>query len=181
MINGGRAVFLDRDGTVVENVPYCCRPEDLRILPAAARAITLLNQEGFYVVIVTNQSGLARGYFDWPMLSKIHSKMTHELAGLGARVDAIYVCPHMPDATCACRKPRPGLVIRASTDLSIDLSRSYLVGDSLTDILAGKRSGCKTILIRTGTERVFSVPSDAAMPDYCAKDLYEATLWIVRR
>ena len=138
-----RAVFVDRDGTINRDVPYCSRPEDFELLPGAAEAIRLLNEHSFKVVVITNQSGIARGYFTEEMLAKIHDKMRSELAKHGAHVDAIYYCPHHPDDNCECRKPKPKMVLQAARDLQIDLSQSYVVGDAEMDVELARRAGCK--------------------------------------
>jgi len=138
-----KAVFLDRDGTISRDVPYCSRPEDFELLPGAAEGIKLFNEHGFKVVVVTNQSGIARGYFTEKMLAEIHDKMITQLAEHGAHIDAIYYCPHHPDDNCDCRKPRPKMVLQAATDLDIDLSQSYVVGDSEMDVELAKLAGCK--------------------------------------
>jgi histidinol-phosphate phosphatase family protein len=138
-----KAVFLDRDGTIARDVHYCSRPEDFELLLGAAEGIRLLNEHGFKAVVVTNQSGIARGYFTEGMLAKIHDKMQKELAKHGAHVDAIYYCPHHPDANCNCRKPKPKMVLQAATDLDIDLSQSYVIGDNEMDTELAKRAGCK--------------------------------------
>jgi len=138
-----RAVFIDRDGTINRDVPYCSRPEDFELLPGAAEAIKLLNEHGFKVVVVTNQSGIARGYFTEETLARIHDKMRRELAKHGARVDAIYYCPHHPEDNCECRKPKPKMVLQAAKDLDIDLSQSYVIGDDDKDIDLARRAGCR--------------------------------------
>ena len=138
-----KAVFLDRDGTIARDVPYCSRPEDFELLPDAAEGIKLLNEHGFEVVIVTNQSGIARGYFTERMLARIHEKMITQLAEYGAHLDAIYYCPHHPDDNCDCRKPKPKMVLQAVIDLDIDLSQSYVIGDSEMHTELAKRAGCK--------------------------------------
>lgn len=171
-----RAVFLDRDGTIASDVNYCRRPEDFRLLPRAADAIAVLNQAGLPVVVVTNQSGIARGYLGWDALEEIHGRMERELAAAGARVDAIYVCPHHPDEGCTCRKPQPGLLLRAAEQLGIDLTHSFVVGDREMDFLAGKSCGCRTVVVRTGP--VLPDERLVRLADYCAEDLYEGALWI---
>lgn len=138
-----KAVFLDRDGTIARDVPYCSRPEDFELLPGAAEGIKLLNEHGFKVVVVTNQSGIARGYFTERMLAEIHDKMITQLAEHGAHVDAIYYCPHHPDDNCDCRKPKPKMLFQAALDLDIDLSQSYVIGDSDMDVELARRAGCK--------------------------------------
>ena len=125
-----KTVFLDRDGTIARDVPYCSRSEDFELLSGAAEGIKLLNEHGFKVVVVTNQSGIGRGYFTEKMLAEIHDKMITQLAEHGAHVDAIYYCPHHPDDKCECRKPKPKMVLQAARDLDIDLSQSYVIGDS---------------------------------------------------
>lgn len=174
-----RAVFLDRDGTITEDVHYCCRPEDVSLLPEAAKAIALLNGAGMPVVIVTNQSGISRGYFDWRTLEAIHEELRRALTRERARVDAIYVCPHHPDDGCACRKPQPGLLLRAARDLNLELSSSYMVGDQRKDILAGHACGCTTVLVDTGPRRAEEPGAGDIMPDFRASDLYAAAQWIV--
>lgn len=143
-----RAVFLDRDGTMARDVHFCCRPEDLELFPDTAQAIRLLNEYGFKVIIVTNQSGIGRGYFTEEALAEMHLKMEGELAEEGARVDGIYYCPHQPDDNCECRKPRPKLVLQAVRDFDIDLEHSFVVGDRQEDMDLGKTLGCRTVLVR---------------------------------
>lgn len=148
-----RAVFLDRDGTIARDVDYCRRPEDLDIFPAAGEAVRLLNNHGFKVVVITNQSGIARGYFNEQTLASIHQKMADELGRSGAKLDAIYHCPHHPDDSCECRKPKTALFRRAAQEMNIEFSLSYIVGDSSIDIKAGKALGCKTVLVTTGPQK----------------------------
>jgi len=138
-----KAVFLDRDGTIARDVPYCSRPEDFELLPGTAEGIKLLNEHGFKVVVVTNQSGIARGYFTERMLAKIHQKMITKLANHGANIYAIYYCPHHPDANCDCRKPKPKMVLQAAIDLDINLSQSYVIGDGEMDVELARQAGCK--------------------------------------
>lgn len=138
-----KAVFLDRDGTIARDVPYCSRPEDFELLPGVAEGIKELNKHGFKVVVITNQSGIARGYFTEEMLARIHDKMLKELAQQGAQVDAIYYCPHHPDDNCDCRKPKPEMVFEAARDLDIDLSQSYVIGDNEMDMELARRAGCR--------------------------------------
>lgn len=171
-----RAVFLDRDGTMAEDVSYCRRPEDFRLLPNTARAIKLLNEHCFKVIVVTNQSGVGRGYFTEETLAEIHEKMKRELAREGARVDAIYYCPHHPDDNCDCRKPKPGMILRAANDYDIDLKRSFVMGDMPSDIAMGQATGCRTILI--GNRPPMS--GGEAAPEAIARDILEAAYSIVR-
>jgi D,D-heptose 1,7-bisphosphate phosphatase len=175
---GMKAVFLDRDGTIARDVHYCCRPDDFEILPAVPDAIRLLNENGFKVVVITNQSGIARGYFTEETLAQIHDKMRRELARYGAWVDAIYYCPHHPDDKCDCRKPKTTLFHRAAKEHDINFDASYVVGDAQMDIEAGKALGCRTILVTTGPGKGESI---VAPPDYIADSLLEAVQWIVKQ
>ena len=199
MVEMNRTVFLDRDGTIARDVHYCHRPEDFEILPTVPEAIKLLNENGFKVVVITNQSGIARGYFTEGTLAQIHQKMQDELAKYGARVDAIYYCPHHPDDGCQCRKPKTALFLKAAEEHNIDLKNSYMVGDQQMDIDAGKALGCKTALVTTGPQPPISSPQspvpslqspvpspqsadlnpELQMPDYTARNLLEAARWIV--
>lgn len=174
-----RTVFLDRDGTIARDVHYCRRVEDFEILPTVPQAIRLLNENGFKVVVITNQSGIARGYFTEETLLLIHQKMQEELARCNARVDAIYFCPHHPDEGCLCRKPKPALLLRAAVEVNIDLTLSYMVGDGQMDVQAGKAAGCKTVLMATGPNQGENQSLNQA-PDYVADSLYKAVEWIIR-
>ena len=165
------AVFLDRDGTMAPDVPYCHRPEDLNLFPGVAEAVRRLNQAGFKVIVVTNQSGIARGYFTHETLADIHAKMERDLALAGARLDGIYYCPHHPDEGCDCRKPKPVMLFQAALDHGIDLANSYLVGDSSIDIQAGRAAGCRTVLVTQ--ESHVSTCADAT-----AESIMDATRWI---
>ncbi|MBT9132808.1 MAG: D-glycero-alpha-D-manno-heptose-1,7-bisphosphate 7-phosphatase [Firmicutes bacterium] len=172
-----KAVFLDRDGTMAKDVHYCSRPEDFELFPYTAKAIRLLNEHGFKVVVITNQSGIARGYFTEETLAEIHEKMKRELAKEGALVDGIYYCPHHPDDNCNCRKPKPKLVLQAAKDFDIDLKHSFAVGDLQMDIELGKAVGCKTILV---SDLASTMDNAIASPDFSALDLSEAAQAIVR-
>lgn len=165
-MSGGRrarpAVFLDRDGTINEEVDYLSDPADLVLLPGAAAAIRRWNGAGYLVVVVTNQSGIARGLLDEERLREIHDRLQRMLAREGAAIDAFYHCPHHPDfgepplrERCGCRKPAPGMLLRAAEELHLDLERSWIVGDSLRDLEAGAAVGVRGILVETGkTERI---------------------------
>jgi histidinol-phosphate phosphatase family protein len=172
-----RAVFLDRDGTIARDVHYCRCPEDFELLPTVPEAIKLLNDSGFKVIVITNQSGIARGYFTEQMLALIHQKMKDELAKHGAKVDAIYYCPHHPDDGCDCRKPKTALFHRATQEMEIDFNLSYVIGDLPMDIEAGRALGCKTILVTTGPKGGNAVLD---RPDYIADSLIKAALWITK-
>lgn len=143
-------VLLDRDGTLIAERHYLARVEDVELLPSSARGLRLLNHAGFGLAVVTNQSGLARGYFDWTALNAIHAHMTRLLANAGVSLAGIFVCPHAPDDGCDCRKPLPGLAHRAAAELHFDPAASFVVGDKPCDIELGRRLGAVTILVRTG-------------------------------
>jgi D-glycero-D-manno-heptose 1,7-bisphosphate phosphatase len=151
------AVFLDRDGTINEEVGYMDCLEKLMLIPAAAEAIRLINASGMKAVVVTNQSGVARGLFDESFVDAVHLRLREMLRAEGAFLDGIYFCPHHPTEgqerylmTCDCRKPAPGLLLQAATNLHLEPVRSYMVGDTLKDIEAGARVGARGVLVRTG-------------------------------
>ena len=155
--SGRRAVFLDRDGTINIEKEYLYRPDEFEFVPGAPEGIALLNSAGFVVVVVTNQSGIARGYYGEDDVQRLHRHMDECLARAGARVDAYYYCPHHPVSgegtyriDCSCRKPNPGMLLMAADDLGIDLNRSWMVGDKEADLEAGAAAGCRVCLVRTG-------------------------------
>lgn len=157
MINRRSAVFLDRDGTVNKEVHYLSDPGQLELLPTVAETIAKLNSAEIAVVVITNQAGIARGYFSESRLGEIHVRLKELLAPHGARVDGIYYCPHHPaegvgdyGISCNCRKPLPGMLLQAAEDLNLDLNRSLMVGDRTSDLEAGFAAGCETALVRTG-------------------------------
>ena len=180
-----RAVFLDRDGTMAADVSYCRRPDDFELFPTTARAIRLLNEHSYKVIVITNQSGVARGYFTEDTLNRIHQKMRRRLSDEGARIDDIYYCPHHPDhgvypykQACECRKPHPGLLKRAHRELDIDLSRSFMIGDKATDIEAGKRAGTRTVFVLSGRGQA-EQKKISDRPDHIAPDLGQAVGWVL--
>jgi histidinol-phosphate phosphatase family protein len=153
----GGAAFLDRDGTIIEDVPYIRDPGKVALIPGAAEAIRRLNARGIVVIVLTNQSGLSRGYFTEEELDAVNSRMIALLEEKGARVDRIYYCPHLPaellppgEEPCDCRKPGTGLVERARRELEIDPGRSYFFGDRRTDVELGENAGGRPILVLTG-------------------------------
>lgn len=183
------AVFLDRDGTINEEMGYLNHESRLILLPGAARAIKRLNQAGWPVVVVSNQSGLARGYFSPELLELIHKRLLELLAREGARLDGWYYCPHhqqgqRPELAidCDCRKPKPGLFKRAAADLSLDLSASVMVGDRLGDIEAARNIGARAVIVLTGYGRgevEYELPRRPLKPDFIAAGLPEAVDWIL--
>jgi len=151
------AVFLDRDGTINVDKHYLHRVEDFEFIPGAVQAIKTLKNAGYSVIVVTNQSGVARDYFSLDDVARLHEHIQKQLAAAGTGIDAFYVCPHHPEEgqgeylkNCDCRKGRPGLLLQASVDLGIDLQKSFMIGDKLADIEAGENAGCQPILVLTG-------------------------------
>jgi D-glycero-D-manno-heptose 1,7-bisphosphate phosphatase len=183
------AVFLDRDGTLIEESGYLDRLDRLAFFPFTIDAVRLLNRAGFAVVVVTNQSGVARGLLPEAFVHEAHQFITDRVARGGACIDAFYYCPHHPDGIvagyreqCECRKPRPGLLRRAAADLDLDLERSFAVGDRWQDIDAGKSVGGRAVLVRTGVGRVTEVAQqDRVEPDAIVENLIEAVSWIFRQ
>lgn len=185
-----RAVFVDRDGVISEEVGYLGDRDHLRLIPNSAEAVKLVNQSGLKIIAITNQSGIARGYFSEEMLGHIHRKMEQLLSDQGAFLDGIYYCPHHPEGTveayrmeCDCRKPAAGLLTRAAQEHSIDVSSSYLVGDKRTDIECAHRAGAQGILVLTGygKDELRKINSAAlAQPAYVAADLRDAVQWIIK-
>lgn len=181
-----QAVFLDRDGTVNVEMDFLSRPGDLRLIDGAAEAVAALNKAGLAVVVVTNQSGLARGLFSFDDLAKIHQRLEYILAEKGARVDAFYFCPHHPDGTvenlavdCDCRKPAPGLFQKAAAELSLDPARSFWVGDRLRDIKASAVFGGRSVLVLTGYGMAEVQNTMDFQPTIVAPDLRRAAEWVV--
>jgi D-glycero-D-manno-heptose 1,7-bisphosphate phosphatase len=176
------SVFLDRDGTINEEMGYINHLSRLMLLPAAARAIRRLNGAGVKVVVVTNQSGAARGYFPASLVAEVHQHLKDLLLAQGAHLDAIYTCLHGPDDGCDCRKPKPGLILQAARDLDLDLSRAYLVGDRYVDVETAAQAGVKPVLVLTGYgrgESDYFARSPRPQPLYVAPDLLAAAAWII--
>jgi len=185
------AVFMDRDGTLTAEVGYVNHPRRLRLLPRAAQAVRRLNEAGIAAVVVTNQAGIARGYFSEEVLQAVHAALVAQLKDEGAHLDGIYVCTHHPTEgappyrlDCDCRKPRPGLIHRAAADLGLALRRSVLVGDKASDLLAARAAGAAGVLVLTGYglgEWEYRRATFAVEPDHVAEDLLDAVDWVIRR
>lgn len=176
-------IFLDRDGTINEDVNFLSSPEQIILIDGSAEAIKEMNELGLKVIVFTNQSGIARGYFTEDDLHKIHARLDELLYQSGARIDAYYYCPHHPTEgngeyklECECRKPKDGMLRRASNEQSIDLKKSFVIGDRCIDIQAGKTAGATTILVLTGYGRLEyeKCKNENFEPDFIAKDLREA-------
>ncbi|HUU50471.1 MAG TPA: HAD family hydrolase [Nitrospinota bacterium] len=187
---GVPAVFMDRDGTINDEMGYINHISRFKLLPRSAAAIRLINQNSFKTVIITNQSGVGRGYFPEKLVEEIHDNLKRGLSQEGAHIDGIYYCPHHPflgmgkyKKDCECRKPKIGMIKKAAKELDIDLSRSYMVGDRGADIQMAKEFGGKGVLVLTGYgkgEYEYLNHTWPKKPDYIAEDLYDAVEWILR-
>lgn len=168
-----RAVLLDRDGTLVPDVPYRREAAGLTLVPGAAAALRAVQQAGYAVVVITNQSGIARGYFTAAELAAQHARLRVLLADEGVQLAGIYSCPHGPDAGCACRKPRPGMLHTAASELALDLPQSWMIGDKESDVRAGHAAGCRTILLAPPHETA------ATAAQHLSPDLPAALAWLL--
>ena len=195
-----RAIFLDRDGTLIEEVGHLSRIEDLRIYPEALEAVRKINQSGALTLVITNQSAIARGFLNEEELGDVHASLQEDFRREGARIDGFYYCPHHPAAgagtytqECNCRKPQPGMLIRAARELQLEMATSYMIGDRLGDVEAGHRAGCRSLLIKTGYGegelQVLDQGEVAASleevplqrPDHIAENVLEAVDWIMEQ
>jgi D-glycero-D-manno-heptose 1,7-bisphosphate phosphatase len=177
------AVFLDRDGTIVEEKGYANHITRLEIFPYSARSIRRLNQAGLPVIVVTNQSGIARDFFPESLVVQIHKTLKQQLARAGARIDDFYYCPHIRDDQCDCRKPLPGMLKKAAHQHHLDLTRSVVVSDRFDDIHMGQQVGCYTILVLTGYgagEHQWHRKKWERQPDHVVKNLEEAVKMILK-
>lgn len=179
------AVFLDRDGVInVDPVEFVTRPEELQLIPSSAEAIARFNAAGVPVIVCSNQSGVARGLYTLETLEKINGRLQEMLREYGAHIDAFYYCPHDDADGCDCRKPKPGLLLRAAREHAIALDRSVFVGDSWRDIVAGQAVGVKTVLVLSGhvkPEMLDSTEMENHPPDHVAPNLQGATEWILNQ
>ncbi len=184
-----RAVFLDRDGTLLEEAGYLDRLDRLVFFPYSIDAVRLLNRAGFAVVVITNQAGIARGIVREAFVGEAHRFIDRRLEAGGARVDAYYYCPHHPDAVidslrqhCDCRKPQPGMFRRAAAEHGLDLARSFAIGDRWHDLQAGTAVGATGVLVRTGYGRTEeAAPKPGVTPAAIADNLIEAAAWVLRQ
>ena len=159
------AVFIDRDGTIIEDRDYCSNPSDVKIFPGVAAALEHLKSKGFKLIIITNQSGIGRRLFTTEQYRSVEADVLRQLGK--DCIDATYFCPHMPDESCGCRKPAPGMVTEAARDHGIDLSRSFLVGDKESDVECGRNAGVRTVRVKTGPES----DTTGSKADWIAADL----------
>lgn len=190
-VKNERAFFLDRDGVLVEDVDLLTEASQIRIIPGVVEALQVIHEHGYLSVVVTNQTVISRGLSDESEIGALHDRLREQLVEAGAPpLSAFYVCPHHPHADvaryrveCACRKPKPGLLERASDEMGIDLSMSFMIGDRLSDVAAGKSAGCTTVLVESGAHRappIVGMPSDPPAPDHRFADLREAVHSLLR-
>ena len=162
------AVFLDRDGTLMQDVDYCSDPKDVHLFPGTREALRKLKQAGYKLIIITNQSAIGRGYFNEAAYRTVEREVERQIGQ--DLIDATYFCPHAPGHSCECRKPRPGMILDGARDHHLDLSRSFFIGDKQSDIECGRNAGVKTILVRTG----YGKETDSVLAEHVAQDLAEA-------
>jgi D-glycero-D-manno-heptose 1,7-bisphosphate phosphatase len=184
------AIFLDRDGTINEEMGYINHPDRFKIFPFVAESIKILKEQGFKIIIVTNQSGIARGYFTEELLKEVHGRLIQYLKQKDANLDAIYYCPHHPTVgdkkyrlDCDCRKPKPGMIEKAVKEYNIDLKRSFIIGDRFKDVVFGKRMNLKTGFVLTGYgvgEYEYQRKDWPFLPDLIGTDLLDITQQIVK-
>jgi histidinol-phosphate phosphatase family protein len=180
-----RAVFLDKDGTLIDDVPYNVDPRRVVLARGAGTALRALKAHGYLLIVVSNQAGIAMGRFPLQALAAVERRIQELLAESGVQLDAFYYCPHLPQAAnvryavrCLCRKPQPGLLRRAANEWEIDLAGSWLLGDILDDVEAGNRAGCRTVLVDTGNETEWRLGAHR-QPHYLARSLRQAARLIL--
>lgn len=174
-----KAVFLDRDGTLIKEVNFLSSADGVSLFPNTPRALSVLANRGFRLFVVTNQSGVARGLFDNSAVEQIHARIERELKGSGISIESFHFCPHLPDAGCRCRKPETGMIKDAISGSKIDLSSSWVIGDKELDLELGYNAGCGTSLVRTGYGSAVE-PTLRRRPDIIADDILDAALAIKR-
>ena len=179
-----RAVFLDKDGTLIPDIPYNVNPDLITLENETIEGLRILKNEGFMLVVVSNQSGVAKGYFEEEALNGVWNKISALLQQHHLTIDAFYYCPHYPQGEkkeyateCDCRKPLPGLILQAAKELKIDLAQSWMIGDILNDVEAGNKAGCSTVLIDNGNETEWLVNPERT-PVFTAKNILEAAAFI---
>jgi D,D-heptose 1,7-bisphosphate phosphatase len=175
-----KAVFIDKDGTLVEDLPYNVDPEQIRLMPDAVQGAHRLHAAGYLLIVISNQSGVAHGYYDERALGGVENRIRELLACMNVPLTGFYYCPHHPEGriaqytrTCDCRKPAPGLILQAACEHDLNLAQSWFIGDILHDIEAGHRAGCKTVLLDNGNETEW-VYSPSRRPDWVVADLAQA-------
>jgi D-glycero-D-manno-heptose 1,7-bisphosphate phosphatase len=185
----GPAIFLDRDGTIIEEIGFLDSPEKINIIPGTLRALKIFQNLNYKLIIVSNQSGVARGFFDETTAQIVNEKILDMFSKNGIKIDGIYYCPHHPDygspkykINCNCRKPKPGMIYQAVEEHKLDILQSIMIGDKLSDVLTGKNLGMESILVLTGFGKNQRLKLESVgsshQPDYVANDIYQAALLI---
>jgi D-glycero-D-manno-heptose 1,7-bisphosphate phosphatase len=180
-----KAVFLDKDGTLIEDIPYNVDPAKIRLSQSCVEGLRKLQKDNFKLIVISNQSGIARGYFSANEFEIASAKLIFLLSEAGVRINGFYYCPHHPEGivfpyalSCECRKPKPGMILQAAREHNINLMNSWMIGDILHDVEAGARAGCKTILIDNGNETEWNF-NDLRRPDFYAETINEASEFIL--
>jgi D-glycero-D-manno-heptose 1,7-bisphosphate phosphatase len=180
-----KAVFIDKDGTLIEDVPYNCNVARMRLMPGASAGLRVLHDAGYALIVISNQAGVALGHFPEESLKAVETYLQRLLADAGVPLDGFYYCPHHPEGaigryavSCVCRKPEPGLILQAAREHGIDPNRSWMVGDILHDVEAGRRAGCRTVLIHNGHETEWQL-SPLRWPHYLAENMIQASQCIL--
>jgi D,D-heptose 1,7-bisphosphate phosphatase len=173
------AVFVDRDDTLIADVGYCKDPDRIQLLPGVVEGLQKLNGAGIAIIVVTNQSGVGRGFFTEDDLAAVHARLRSELEAVGVSLRAIYYCPHLPEDDCSCRKPRPGLLLQAASEMDLNLKACFMIGDRELDLLAGRAAGTHTILVSSKELRELTDVEHIA--DFVVKDLVEAASVILNQ
>jgi len=179
-----KAIFLDKDGTLIPDVPYNVNPDLITLQKGVVEGLKLLTEKGYIFAVISNQAGVARGYFKYSELEKVSEKLNCLLNKEGIQIDGYYFCPHHPagkipefSINCSCRKPEPGMILQAAKDLHIDTKNSWMIGDILNDVKAGNKAGCKTVLLDIGNETEWS-EGDFRKPTYIAQNFLQAAQYI---
>jgi histidinol-phosphate phosphatase family protein len=175
-----KVAFLDRDGTIIEDKVFLGNPDEIEFFPGAIQAIKILRKSGYKIVVISNQSGIGRGILTKEMVKGVNECLLQRLKEKDAPADALYFCPHHPDDSCDCRKPKTGMIKKAVTELKLDLKNAVVIGDHLCDIQLGKNIGAKTVLVLTGhgKKELDQLENIGVKPDLVAKDLLDAANWV---
>jgi len=180
-----KAIFIDKDGTLIDDVPYNVDPNLITLAEGAGKSLKLLQDQGFLLAVISNQSGVAHGYFDESSLLEVQQELERQLAEQGVKLNGFFYCPHHPDGTkeayavqCSCRKPEPGMLLHAAGELHINLTESWMIGDILHDVATGNQAGCRSILLDIGNETEWDL-SGIRTPQFSAKSLEEAAQYIL--
>ncbi|OLD04676.1 MAG: hypothetical protein AUJ07_03345 [Crenarchaeota archaeon 13_1_40CM_3_53_5] len=173
------AVFVDRDDTLIADVGYCKDPNRIQLLPGVVKGLQKLSQAGFAIIVVTNQSGVGRGFFTRDDLEAVHARLQSKLEAVGVSLRAIYYCPHLPEDSCSCRKPRPGLLLQAASEMKLNLRTCFMIGDRELDLSAGRAAGTRTILVSNKEPQELTDAEHTA--DFVVKDLVGAARVILNQ